>query len=152
MNCRRCFLAAGFCITGAPLRFLVALAALVLVAAGSAGMNGQAAPAAGKPGGAPQLVILDTDIGDDIDDAFALALVLRSPELRLLGVTTAFGDTELRARLVERYLTAVGREDLPVVSGVPTRADNVFTQAAYARQGLRVTRPTRSRSGSTGAE
>ena len=28
-----------------------------------------------------QLVILDTDIGDDIDDAYALALVLRSPEL-----------------------------------------------------------------------
>jgi inosine-uridine nucleoside N-ribohydrolase len=82
----------------------------------------------------PQLAILDTDIGDDIDDAFALALVLRSPELRLLGVTTAYGDTELRARLVERYLAAVGRKDIPVAAGVATPHDNVFSQAAYARQ------------------
>ncbi len=39
----------------------------------------------------PQLVWVDTDIGDDIDDAFALALILRSPELRVLGISTAFG-------------------------------------------------------------
>ncbi len=80
----------------------------------------------------PQLVILDTDIGDDIDDAFALALALQSPELRILGVTTTFGDTELRARLVDRYLAAVGRSDIPVAAGVPTPHSNVFSQAAYA--------------------
>lgn len=80
----------------------------------------------------PQLVILDTDIGDDIDDAFALALALQSPESRILGVTTTFGDTELRARLVDRYLAAVGRSDIPVAAGVPTPHSNVFTQAAYA--------------------
>jgi inosine-uridine nucleoside N-ribohydrolase len=85
-------------------------------------------------GGTAQLVIIDTDIGDDIDDAFALALALRSPELKILGVTTAFGDTELRARLVDRYLAAVGRKDIPVAAGVATQANNVFTQAAYARQ------------------
>jgi len=34
---------------------------------------------------APQLVVLDTDIGDDIDDAFALALALKSPEVRILA-------------------------------------------------------------------
>lgn len=79
-----------------------------------------------------QLAILDTDIGDDIDDAFALALALRSPELKILGITTAFGDTELRARLVDRYLQTVGRGDIPVASGVPTPHNNVFTQAAYA--------------------
>jgi purine nucleosidase len=84
--------------------------------------------------GQPQLVILDTDIGDDIDDAFALALVLHSPELRLLGITTAYGDTELRARLLDRYLAAVGRADIPVAAGVATAHSNVFTQAAYARQ------------------
>lgn len=82
---------------------------------------------------APQLVILDTDIGDDIDDAFALALVLRSPELHLLGVTTEFGDTELRARLVDRYLQAVGRGDIPVEAGVKTPVVSHFTQAAYAQ-------------------
>jgi hypothetical protein len=41
-----------------------------------------------------QLVWVDTDIGDDIDDAFALGLILRSPELHVLGISTAFGDTE----------------------------------------------------------
>jgi inosine-uridine nucleoside N-ribohydrolase len=81
----------------------------------------------------PQPVILDTDIGDDIDDAFALALVLRSPEFKLLGITTEFGDTELRARLVDRYLQAVGREEIPVAAGVETPAPNHFTQAEYAR-------------------
>jgi len=82
----------------------------------------------------PQLVIIDTDIGDDIDDAFALALALESPELKILGITTAFGDTELRARLVDRYLHAIGRDQIPVAAGVQTQHDNVFTQAAYARQ------------------
>jgi len=82
----------------------------------------------------PQLAILDTDIGDDIDDAFALGLALRSPELRLLGITTAYGDTELRARLLDRYLAAVGQADIPVAAGVATAHSNVFTQAAYARQ------------------
>ena len=82
----------------------------------------------------PQLAILDTDIGDDIDDAFALRLALRSPELRLLGITTAYGDTELRARLLDRYLAAVGQADIPVAAGVATAHSNVFTQAAYARQ------------------
>lgn len=82
---------------------------------------------------APQLVILDTDIGDDIDDAFALGLVLRSPEFKLLGVETAYGDTELRARLVDRYLTALGHHDIPVLAGVKTPAEH-FTQAPYARR------------------
>jgi hypothetical protein len=44
-----------------------------------------------------QKVIFDTDIGDDIDDVFALGLLLNSPELNLLGLTSAWGDTELRA-------------------------------------------------------
>jgi inosine-uridine nucleoside N-ribohydrolase len=87
---------------------------------------------AAQSASAAQLAIIDTDIGDDIDDAFALALALRSPELRIIGVTTAYGDTELRARLVDRYLAAVGRSDIPVAAGVATPHTNVFTQAAYA--------------------
>jgi inosine-uridine nucleoside N-ribohydrolase len=112
------------------MRVLLALAALAAVV-GLRGAGGQAAAAAGKTPAAPQLVILDTDIGDDIDDAFALALVLRSPELRLLGVTTTYGDTELRARLVDRYLGAVGRSGVPVRSGVRTKS-GTMSQAAYA--------------------
>jgi inosine-uridine nucleoside N-ribohydrolase len=56
--------------------------------------------------------------------------------LKLLGITTAYGDTELRAKLVDRYLREVGAH-IEVAAGVPTPHDNVFTQAAYARQGLR---------------
>jgi inosine-uridine nucleoside N-ribohydrolase len=66
-------------------------------------------------------VILDTDIGDDIDDAFALALALVSPELELRGVTTVFGDAHTRARMAGRFLHAVGRKDIPVASGQPAR-------------------------------
>lgn len=112
--------------------FLPAFAALVVTIAGPVLGWGQSAPAVPKASSHPQLVILDTDIGDDIDDAFALALVLRSPELHLLGITTEFGDTELRARLVDRYLAAVGRSGIPVAAGVRTPATNHLTQAAYA--------------------
>jgi len=107
-----------------------ALAAFAMLVSGSGAMRGQSNPAPA----APQLVILDTDIGDDIDDAFALALVLRSPELKLLGITTEYGDTQLRARLLHRYLKAVGRTDIPAAAGLSTPHTNVFTQAAYARQ------------------
>jgi len=80
------------------------------------------------------MVIIDTDIGDDIDDAFALALALKSPELKILGVTTTFGNTEMRARLLDRYLQAVGRSDIPVFAGPMTRTDNLMTQSAYAKR------------------
>lgn len=61
-------------------------------------------------------VILDTDIGTDVDDAMALALLLGLPEADLLGVTTVYGDTALRARLARRYGSLAGR-DLPVRAG-----------------------------------
>src|ERR1700738_4826329 len=64
-------------------------------------------------------VLLDTDIGSAVDDAFALALVLASPELELRGVTTVSGATHTRALMVCRFLTAVGRRDIPVAAGVP---------------------------------
>ena len=82
----------------------------------------------------PQFAIIDTDIGDDIDDAFAVALALESPELKVVGITTEYGDTELRARLLDRYLAAVGRKDIPVAAGLATPHSNVFTQAAYAER------------------
>jgi inosine-uridine nucleoside N-ribohydrolase len=115
-------------------RFFLAVSALALVAAGASCAGRQQQTAVIPLVGQPQPVILDTDIGDDIDDAFALAFALRSPELQILGITTAYGDTELRAKLVDRYLAAVGRSDIPVAAGVSTAHDNVFTQAAYARQ------------------
>lgn len=69
--------------------------------------------------GARTPILLDTDIGTDIDDAFALALIVRSPELELLGVTTVSGDTEARARLAAKLLWEAGFRSVPVVAGEP---------------------------------
>ncbi len=99
---------------------------ICLLAAGSKFARAQMLPLA------PQKVILDTDIGDDIDDAYALGLVLTSPELKLLGVTTAWGNTGLRAQLVEGLLCETGQQNIPVFVGVSTKASNVFTQASWA--------------------
>jgi purine nucleosidase len=84
---------------------------------------------------APQKVIIDTDIGDDIDDAFAVALALRSPELQILGITTTFGDTETRAKLLDRFLAEAGRPEIPVAAGTPTPVKSTFTQRRYAESG-----------------
>ncbi len=80
-------------------------------------------------------VIIDTDIGDDIDDAFAVALALRSPQLQILGITTEFGDTETRAKLVDRMLGEAGRQDIPVAAGIRTDAKTSFGQRPYAEGG-----------------
>ena len=80
----------------------------------------------------PEKVILDTDIGDDIDDAFALALAVSSPKLRVLGVTTAWGDTDLRARLALRFLVQTGHGGIPVSAGPRTHSTNAFSQAHWA--------------------
>ncbi|WP_263358926.1 nucleoside hydrolase [Acidicapsa ligni] len=90
----------------------------------------QAAPKASVA--EPQLVWIDTDIGDDIDDAFALGLILRSPELKVLGISTAFGDTQVRARLVDRFLAATGNAAIPVTVGVRTKVADGPTQEEYA--------------------
>jgi purine nucleosidase len=83
----------------------------------------------------PEKVIIDTDIGDDIDDAFAVALALRSPELQILGVTTTFGDTETRSKLLDRLLAEAGHPEIPVAAGVPTPPKGTFTQRRYAESG-----------------
>ena len=77
-------------------------------------------------------VIFDTDIGDDIDDAYALALLLRSPEVQVVGVTTAFEDTHLRARLATRFLKSAGRGEVPVYEGPKTPGKPHFTQSKWA--------------------
>jgi purine nucleosidase len=79
-------------------------------------------------------IIVDTDIGSYIDDPFALALVLASPELDLRGVTTVGGDTESRAWMVCRLLSAVGRSDVPVAWGrAPQPEAAIGEQSQYRR-------------------
>jgi len=76
-------------------------------------------------------IIIDTDIGDDVDDAFALALAVKSPEFEVLGVTTTFGDTETRARIADRLLDACGQGTIPVKAGIPTQTKNPMSQRKY---------------------
>ena len=87
---------------------------------------------AAAPQAAVAKIIFDTDIGDDIDDAYALGFLLRSPEVRVLGVTTAFEDTHLRARLATRFLNSAGRGDVPVYEGPKTAGESHFTQGKWA--------------------
>lgn len=61
-------------------------------------------------------IIIDTDIGDDIDDAFAIALAARLKDVELVGVTTVFRNTEARAQLAERLLKTLGAS-VPVYAG-----------------------------------
>src|SRR5947207_7298082 len=83
----------------------------------------------------PDKIIIDTDIGDDVDDAFAIALALRSPELQILGITTTFGDTETRAKLLDRLLGETGYPNIPVAAGAASSTNNTFTQRRYAESG-----------------
>lgn len=85
-------------------------------------------------GQAAEKVIIDTDIGDDVDDAFALALAVKSPELQVLGITTTFGETDVRARIVDRFLGEVGRTDIPVMAGKAT-GKTTMSQRRYGEEG-----------------
>lgn len=65
----------------------------------------------------PKEIILDTDIGTDVDDCLALATALGSPELNLLGVTCVYGDVVLRSRMIQQLLHMAGRDDVAVYAG-----------------------------------
>lgn len=84
---------------------------------------------------AAEKVIVDLDLGDDLDDAFALSLVLASPELEVLGISTAWGDTGLRVRMVERLLRENGMSHIPVSKGLETQSQILFSQARWAQRG-----------------
>ncbi|MGH2531032.1 MAG: nucleoside hydrolase [Thermomicrobiales bacterium] len=65
----------------------------------------------------PTRLILDTDIGTDVDDCLALAVILGSPEIELVGVTCVYGDVALRGRMVRKLLRLKRRDDVPVYLG-----------------------------------
>lgn len=69
-------------------------------------------------GGEKVRMLLDTDIGSDVDDAMALCFALRSPEVALEGVTTVYGDVQLRARIASKLIALSGRGDIPVRAGI----------------------------------
>ena len=65
----------------------------------------------------PIKIIIDTDIGEDIDDILVTAFALVSPEFDVLAVTTVDGDTDARSRITRRLTATVGRPEVPVVAG-----------------------------------
>ena len=73
----------------------------------------------------PIPVILDTDMGTDIDDTWALCMLLGCPELDLKMVVTEHGDTAYRAALAAKYLEICDRTDVPVGIGVADLEDKV---------------------------
>ncbi|MFI5184344.1 MAG: nucleoside hydrolase [Vicinamibacteria bacterium] len=79
-------------------------------------------------------VVLDTDIGSDIDDAWALAFVLAHPGFDLVGVTITDGDTAARAKVACKLLHIAGRDDVPVAVGRATKvpADRIDHQFEWA--------------------
>lgn len=108
---------------------------------GSAGAQAGAAP---KSETGAQRIIIDTDIGGDIDDAYAVGLALQSPEFKILGFTTESGDTGdptdtmLKARLLSRLLKETGRSDIPVAVGTEKhlpKERGFLSQAFYAEGG-----------------
>lgn len=66
-------------------------------------------------------VHLDTDIGGDLDDLCALALLLASPRAEITGVTTVLEDQGKRAGYARHVLALAGRHDLPVAAGADVR-------------------------------
>lgn len=64
-------------------------------------------------------IILDTDIGTNVDDALALALAIKSNEdIYVRAVTTVHGDVDLRARIALKILRLAGLENIPVAAGI----------------------------------
>jgi inosine-uridine nucleoside N-ribohydrolase len=66
-------------------------------------------------------VILDTDIGDDIDDTWALVMLLKCPQLDLKLITTTGGKAEYRAKIIGKLLTVAKRTDIPIGLGEGAR-------------------------------
>lgn len=79
-------------------------------------------------------VLLDTDIGGDIDDAWALAYLMASEQIDLVAVTITDGDTPARARVAAKLLYVAGRGEVPVAVGrrTPVPADRVDFQFQWA--------------------
>ncbi len=82
-----------------------------------------------------QKVILDTDIGGDVDDAYALTLLLSLRKTKVLGVTTVSGASDQRAQLAAKLLMKLGRVEIPVYAGA--RSDQPMNQQYEWARGFR---------------
>jgi len=83
----------------------------------------------------PFAVVLDTDIGTDVDDALALASLVGSDHVDLVGVTTVYGDTVLRARIAAGLMSMTEVQGAPVVpgEGLPRSSKPIWTSGDEER-------------------
>ncbi|MDR2571167.1 MAG: nucleoside hydrolase [Oscillospiraceae bacterium] len=79
-------------------------------------------------------ILLDTDIGNDIDDTVCIAYLLRQEKCDLLGITTVSGQPVVRASLTSAFLKAAGREDIPIYPGVEVPIHTPQKQASPHQQ------------------
>src|SRR3982750_3296518 len=97
-----------------------------------------ASSAAFGQGASARRVIIDTDPG--VDDAFALLLAMRSPELKIEGLTPVAGNVPLELTLPNalRMVEIAGRTDIPVAAGakVPLVRRLVTAEYAHGENGL----------------
>ncbi len=81
----------------------------------------------------PVPAILDTDIGDDIDDTWALGLLLKSPELDLKLVVSDYGEANYRPKIIAKFLQTVGRSDVAVGVGLDIKPNGEGKQAEWVK-------------------
>jgi Inosine-uridine preferring nucleoside hydrolase len=73
----------------------------------------------------------DTDIGGDMDDVRALAMILKWPDLEITGVTTVSDEQGRRAGYVHFILSLVGRTDIPFAAGADVSGDYYRYELGY---------------------
>jgi purine nucleosidase len=83
-------------------------------------------------------IVLDTDLGSDVDDALCLALGLASPELELVAITSVGRESRLRAQMTRKLLELAGRREIPVYAGcrVPLLGGGGFNWFGTELEGL----------------
>ncbi len=83
-------------------------------------------------------IVLDTDMGSDVDDALCLALALASPELELVAITHVGRESRLRARISRKLLELAGRKEIPVYAGcrVPVLGGDGFSWFGHEGVGI----------------
>jgi inosine-uridine nucleoside N-ribohydrolase len=93
---------------------LLGAMAMFLATSSSCAIGGDSSLSSGRK----IAVIYDTDICDDIDDTWALSLLLQSPQFDVKLITTEVGNTQSKAKTVAKFLQTVGRTDIPVGIGI----------------------------------
>lgn len=96
-------------------------------------------------------IIFDTDIGDDIDDSFALGLVLKNPNFETLAITTVYKNTLARAKQA-RALVELSEKDIPVYVGEVYPCGGVITPFPMDKGDLATILPCQYDKGMEGIE